>query len=407
MQSLFQIIRGFTTWFSFGVSTVMIVSCGRIIAPGDGPGVNSPDRRLYANDAAANDSLTPALVRTGVRFVLQPAKNYALSFLANEKNDQLAVFYYDDGGNLRKYQTYSATVQGAQESFYLKSDQTRPRFFVAQLLPPDGELAVQRLQSVKLISLGTASPNNLKIKLIFVGKLQGMATDAAKTNFANSFFKEIAAIFSPHGLSVEGMQEIVDAQGPARVVPFSSRFTPLDGTRSPGYVHFYLVDSIAPPANADPGGYILGFSPREAIDLSSQPESRVVLGNRYISISSLATTAAHELGHFFGLRHPTATDIDMDFDKDFSNYDDGLTSTSVCDGLAKKAAGKSSTFRHEEIKGPGGLTYCLRVASTTCPSFCDLNNLMFAYDCSTRSNTQRQLTQDQIALWKKNLGVMQ
>ncbi len=400
-------MRGFVTQASIGVSIVMIVSCGRIIAPGDGPSVNRPDRRLYANDAALNDSLTPALVQSGVRFVLQPAKNYALTFLANEKNDQLAVFYYDDGGNLRKYQNYGVTIQGTQEIFYLKSDLSKPRFFVAQLLPPDGELAAQRLQSVKLVSLGTASPNSLKIKLIFVGKLQGMATDVAKTNFANSFFKEIDAIFSPHGLSVEGLQEIVDPQGPTRVVPFSSRFTPLDGTRSPGYVHFYLVDSIAPPPNSDPGGYILGFSPREAMDLSSQPESRVVLGNRYINISSLATTAAHELGHFFGLRHPTATDIDMDFDKDFSNYDDGLASTSLCDGLAKKGRGQGSSLNKVKIQGPGGLSYCLRIASTTCPTFCDLDNLMFAYDCSNRSNSQRQLTQDQISLWKKNLGVMQ
>jgi hypothetical protein len=394
------------------------VSCGTIVTSSDSPNGSNANRRLYVNDAAANDSLTSAIVMQGVRFVLQPGKNYAITLESNEKSDQISLFRYDTRGGLEKVREYTPDLQGTQEVFFLKSTQTQASVFMAQLLPPDGELAIKRFKSVKLISLETAQASTLKLKLIFAGDLKNLNNDASKASFAKALFAEMNAIFVPYGLSVVGKYEVADPQGAARIVPFGGTFASLPGTREAGYVHLYLVDSIAPPASAKlEGGYILGFAPREAPDLSLQPESRVILSNRYFQISGLATTGAHEIGHFFGLRHTTATQIDMGFDQDLSNVDDGLA-TSSCDGLAKKAwSPKTSSFWDLEMKADNGMVYCLRISGVaeSCPGTCflpnpqknPLNNLMFAYDCSTSDNPQRNLTSDQIQLWKKNLNLLQ
>jgi hypothetical protein len=391
------------------------VSCGRIITAPDTGDPSEAKRRLYVNDAAANDSLVPALVHEGVRFVMQPGKSYALTLDANESDDQLAVFYYDDGGTLREYRDYGVDIKGAQEFFYLNSNQSKPRFFVAQLLPPDGNLATTRFENVRLISLGGESPNSLKIKLIFVGGLKGLGTNAAKNNFAVAFFEQMTTILQGQGLAVTFEQEIVEPNAAPKVLQFGGNYTSLPGTRVPGFVHMYLVDSIAPPpGTSDQGGYILGFAPREAMDLSLLPQSRVVLGNRYITLAGLATTAAHELGHFFGLRHTTATEIDMGYDKDFSNVDDGLTATGGCTGLAKRGTAVGGTapdgMTGSHWVDASGEAFCLRTTATSesaCPAACDLSNLMFPYDCSSRGNLQRVLTSDQLTLWKKNLALME
>src|SRR5690606_3695904 len=107
------------------------------------------------------------------------------------------------------------------------------------------------------------------------------------------------------------------------------------------------------------------FAPREAIDLDMHPSSRILLSARGGTPVHVATTAAHELGHFLGLRHTSSTERDLQQDRDQSNTHDGFSSTTQCNVM--NAVAKPMSTPHIEAIGPEGTMYCLRVAAT-CPS---------------------------------------
>ena len=99
------------------------------------------------------------------------------------------------------------------------------------------------------------------------------------------------------------------------VFPFNSTVTQLPGKRIPGCANLYLVDSIS---IGNPGdglvGTMLGFAPREGVDLDQDVKSRVILSNPHrlgTAFSYLAVTAAHELGNLLGLRHTVSTRHDL------------------------------------------------------------------------------------------------
>jgi hypothetical protein len=96
------------------------VSCGRIVTSSDSSNGSNANRRLYVNDAAANDSLKAALVVQGVRFVLQPGKNYAITLESNEKSDQISLFRYGTRGGLEKVRDYTPDLQGTHHKTQIR-----------------------------------------------------------------------------------------------------------------------------------------------------------------------------------------------------------------------------------------------------------------------------------------------
>ncbi len=227
--------------------------------------------------------------------------------------------------------------------------------------------------------------------------------------------------FSP-SLTFNWTYSIVTPDSAAAVLNFGPTFVPLPGTRVANAANLYLVDNIT-FTGAPSGESVLGFSPREVVDMSTDEDSRVILsaqgaiasgGTSSITsgIPSLATTTAHELGHFFGLRHPTATTVDLENDNDGSNQDDGFASTPVCTELTKPAAGENIVTAAYNKRA-----YCLYMASATiCPPTTPVNcntlatNLMFAYSypsCSISPKSQRVLTSEQQVFFRRNLALLQ
>jgi hypothetical protein len=391
------------------LALALLAGCGQLIDMGKHRNTNP--RRLYVSDAARNDSLPPTLVRDGLLFVMQRNKSYKIKLARIAPGDSL-VFYATDGngGDFRVNSVLAGTAENdTLRSFTVTPPTTKTGadYYLAFLRNSLGAAAVAP-SSVRLIPVDTAQATTLSVRLVMVRQLHHYSTravlsDSDKAVYARDFHDTLASVFRGYGITLEATTVVFDPDGPATTVDFSSDFASVPGpARVPGAIHLYLVDSIH---SENTNGTIVGFAPREAFDLSSSGQSRVILNVRGGPPGFVAVTAAHEMGHFFGLRHTTASDLDMASDKDVSNRDDGFASTAVCGELKKQAV--QDVIRMPAVqRSPDGAVYCLRVAAQfdncTCP---DAGNLMFPYTC--REFSQKTMGSDQQRLLRNNLKIYQ
>ena len=359
-------------------------------------------RRVYLNDRASADSLAPALIRTGVKFVMQPGKAYRLSVATGNSRDSLDLFYY--GGDRHGFfRTVSGAGDGSHQVFPLASDLDVPGYFAARLAGSGSPGLPGGLGRISLTSDSALRADTLELRLFFIRKLKGLPDSLAKAEFAGRLFEAMGAIFAPAGITLKGTYEIVEPDSQHMVFPYSSTWVRLAGTRSATGAHLYLVDSIL-VGGSGTGlvGTILGFAPREGVDPAQDKESRVLLANPFgmgMTVSGLAVTASHELGHLLGLRHTVSTRYDLNQDDDQSNIEDGFTDTKFCafdEGLRKTGTGKSGL-------GNPRAGFCLRSLAEPCRmSDCDPKNLMYPVDCGIPG--QSQLSGEQADFLKRSLA---
>lgn len=386
--------------FASAAALALLAACGTFTLD-DPPSGADVDRRIYVNDKAPSDSLRRDFTRQGIKFVLQPGRSYDLSVEGTSRTgDKLNLFYFD-GGLAKSWQTLSAASDGSNEVFTFKSDRSTAQFFMARLSAPEGAGASNSLPHISLATAAGVASDTLHVRLMFIRKLRNLPDAASKAALAGAVFAEMAKIYGPIGITLVGSHEIIEPLGAAMTFPFSNTYVPLPGNRTRNHAHLYLVDSIS---IADPKsglvGEVLGFAPREVVDLDNHRESRVLLSGRIGDARSIAITASHELGHFFGLRHTVSTRHDILQDDDASNVQDGFADTRFCNldiALAKTGAG-------DWVNVPAS-PYCLRMAgenSCSRSNGCDLKNLMHPVDCGT--GDQVGLSAEQTAFLKKNIG---
>jgi hypothetical protein len=357
-------------------------------------------RRLFLNDVAANDSLPSTFLKEGLIFVLQPGDSYRLRLKSAAVTDSVVFYARNTNGEFSPLSSIGGTdAGGGFRSFAVAPSKSTPDYYLAFLRAANGGTA-SLPDSVRLVVTDTTPATQIAVRLLMVRGLSGLTNDSLKAEYAQAFHTELRSVYAAYGITIDTSTVIVEPTGTALTLVFNGDFVSLPGERRTDGINMYLVDSIR---NEGSAGMVVGFAPREAFDLAASGESRIVLNVRGGSAASMAVTAAHEMGHFIGLRHTTATTTDRGFDEDESNRDDGFASTPYCSSLEKRAA--SPAEREEIIRGPRGRAYCMRVTGTALTCGCsDAPNLMFPYACNPAG--QKSLGADQQKFVRTNLRVL-
>ncbi len=388
-------------------AALAIGGCGTLMDMGGNDRVNP--RRVYLNDPAANDSLPGTLTTQGLLLVMQPgSKQYRLVAAGGNVLDQLDLYVRNSGGGFSFQQSVSGTNVGDSVSYALTATNTKTTadYYLVFLRGETGAVQATPPRSVRLFPVDTALATSLKVRLHLVRQLRGLSSDADRAAYASAFHGELKAILQSHGVTLDTSTTNVEADQPPLTIVYNGNVSLPEAPRLADGVNMYMVDSIS---GGEEGSVVVGFAPREAFDLGANPESRIVLnvmgsnGSVEQRARAMAVTAAHELGHFLGLRHTSATAMDRDYDNDDSNRDDGFASTPFCASLEKRSIVDA---RRITARRADGQAYCLRVTGTAFTCSCpDAGNLMYPYKCP--EVTQTTLGADQQRVMRNNLKVYQ
>lgn len=388
-------------------AALVIAGCGTLMDMGGSDRVNP--RRVYLNDPAANDSLPGTLTTQGLLLVMQPgSKQYRLVAAGGNVADQLDLYVRNSGGGFSFQQSVAGTRAGDDVNYALAATSTKTAadYYLVFLRGETGAVEATRPQSVRLFPVDTTLATSLKVRLHLVRQLRGLNSEADRAAYATAFHGELKAILQSHGVTLDTSTTNVEAGQPPLTVVHNGNVSLPEVPRLADGVNMYMVDSIS---GGGEGSVVIGFAPREALDLGTNPESRIVLnvmgssGSVEQRARAMAVTAAHELGHFLGLRHTSATSMDREYDDDDSNRDDGFASTPFCAGLEKRSVVDAQRITTRRADGQA---YCLRVTGTAFTCSCpDASNLMYPYKCP--EVTQTTLGADQQRVMRNNLKVYQ
>lgn len=361
--------------------------------------------KIFPNDMAKNDSISANLA-SGVEIIVHPGTSYKLSFDidSTQPAPELQLFRvssYNSETNrvkFRKVRSLTPVVEGNRYvySFTCQENQVTVWFTTLNV---DGKRYEGRADNVFLTGEGLYS-DHMSINLVVVGAMEptsdGVSIDSL-SRLMLSYFREKC-----YGITIDTLylryaseHPTVGSNYPANKPWVAKRSSedffasdlagwPEDGLRYS--LTIVLVHSVY---ETDITGYSRLFS-------GDFTDETVVIGEHVrrtngsielLPSTSIISTAVHEVGHFFGLRHTSATRrdlfqyaVDDNGDSimvgDLSNIEDGLVDTPFCEYILSYGEYKQAS----EPKDVGDIVYDTHAnyhAKTPIYACPDLQNIMF------------------------------
>ena len=396
---------------------------------------------LFPNDYAQNDSAAANLAH-GINLMVHPKATYQLSFDIDSHFDAPELQLFRKVFNADQTSVYFKQVRSLEpkvvagryvyEFLCEESDATE----WVTTLALDGDYFPGKVSNVRLTGNGAYS-DHFSINLIVVGDVdeeledddndeetestqkKGFTIDELAENMLKSFrhhysYVTIDTLYIKRAHEHPTLGKKYPKDKPWISDPQSEdmMLSELGGwPGSENALDIVLVHYIKATG-------ILGYSDIFSGNMGGGYGSTVLLGSHYFSpygtienvlMKDIIETAVHETGHFFGLRHTTATVADlnqsngsMDF-SDYSNLEDGIEDTPYCQeaqlrGLLKNAA--------SDVHKPG-LQYRIRLFEKKSGSFdirdCpDANNMMFP---TALDNIELSFSKQQMELIRKSLMI--
>lgn len=374
--------------------------------------------RLFPNDMANNDSASASLAH-GISFLVHPKASYELSFdidssIAKAPTLQLFKTFPVKGNagyvSLVKLKNVSAkSIDGRY--VYRFSCESASQALWAVTLEQNRTFYNGSTNKVRLTGDGAYS-DTLSLNLIVVGNV------ASSLNFTiDELASDMLEQFRRYYTSVTIDTLYVNY---ANEHPSLGKKYPAD---KPWYAGWSSDDMMVSELGGWPGvenaldivlvNYInedgiLGYSNLFSGNMGGGEGSTVVIGAYAKNLSrndpqskrNIVETAIHETGHFFGLRHTTSTQADVDAGGDKSNYEDGFEDTPVCSQITRY----SSLLKKTDSKTMGWLMPKIRVSALSyvyekCP---DASNLMFPVETAVEYDG---LSEQQLATLRATLMI--
>ena len=399
--------------------TSFFTSCSETVSA-DGSPMLPPDssrpivHKLYPNDWAKNDSAAANLAR-GIALVVHPGASYSLSFDIDptQPAPELQLFRTYDLKNSKNHvgtarvRTLSPTIIDNRYVYTFDCEETKMSIWFTSL-GVDGAYYKGKVDNVLFQGFGSYS-DHFSINLIVVGSMvntsDGKNVDELSSYMLKVFREKYFGVTIDtlyvryaHNHPTLGASYPADQPWVAGVSSEDLFVSELTGWPEEGLsnaLNIVLVHSIGE-------NDVMGYSRLFSGVLGAGDESSVVIGEHVrksakefelLSSYTIAMTAVHETGHFFGLRHTSTTRRDLNQTLsfgdgtsavvgDYSNIEDGLTDTPFCEfvlksGLYKQAEPKDAN--EECFKGfkgyvrEGGAAF-VKSSIYSCP---DLDNVMF------------------------------